>query len=177
MLEQRRYLVLKARWNELRLRKRPVQILDDIVALDMNVAVMDENRNQTARIDAQIPLRQVLVPADIDLVRFPIQPFEGKENTQLLRTGRKVCVANVEPMPVEHFTGLNVFIRKFDHSRLPSVRLCRRDQFAGLIERVRRTQYVAVGPHEDGLKSDLGEPAFDRRIVHRLDAFGRQVRT
>ncbi len=61
VLEQRRDLVLVPGGNELRRRKRLFEVLDDVVALDVHRAVMDQHRHQPARIDAEKPRLEILV--------------------------------------------------------------------------------------------------------------------
>jgi len=86
VLEQRRDLVVVARWNQLRRWKFLFEVLDDVVALDMHAAVMHQDRHQPARIDAEEPRLHILVLRQIDRMRLPLNAFEIEEDAKLLRT-------------------------------------------------------------------------------------------
>ena len=79
-------LILMAGWNEPGMRKSIFDVLDDVVALDVNRAVMHQHRHQPARIDTEEPRLKVFARHQIDRVRLPFDTFEVQENTQLLRT-------------------------------------------------------------------------------------------
>jgi hypothetical protein len=87
VLEQRCDHFLMACRNKPWRRKSFFEILDDVVALDVHSAIMDQDRHQPARIDAEKPRLHVLVAWQIDGMRLPWNLLEIEEYAKLLRTG------------------------------------------------------------------------------------------
>ena len=110
MLQQRGVLVLRPCGYETGLGIHIFEIGQDIVALDMHIAVMNQHRQKTARIDAEKKLVEIFVGHQIDLVGFPFDPLEVQKNPKLLRAGRKREMEDVESLPVEYFTRLDIFV-------------------------------------------------------------------
>ena len=118
VLEQRRDLVLVTRRDQPRHRKFLFEILDDVVALDVHGAVIDQHRHQPARIDAEEPRLHVLVVRQIDRMRLPRNTLEIEEDAKLLRARRAHEVQHVDALPAEHLARLDVAIDKLNHGSL-----------------------------------------------------------
>jgi hypothetical protein len=86
VLEEAVDLILMAGWNESGFGKSPFDVLDDVVALYVNRAIVYQHGHQPARIDTKEPRLEVFACHQIDQVRLPSDAFEVQENTQLLRT-------------------------------------------------------------------------------------------
>ncbi len=84
--QERCDLVLMSSRNELRRWKRVFEVLDGVVALNVHRAVVHEQRNQPARIDAKKPSAEILVGVQVDEMRFPLDALEVQKDAQLLRT-------------------------------------------------------------------------------------------
>ena len=115
VLEQRRDLVLVAGRNELRRRKRLLEILDDVVALDVHRAVVHQHRHESARIDAEKPRPEVLVAGQVDEMRLPRDALQVEEDAELLRARRAREVQHVHALPAEHLAGLDVAVDELNH--------------------------------------------------------------
>ena len=90
------------------LRKPGFEQGDDVVALDVNGAVENQDRHQTARIDAQEPGLVVLMLGKIDQMRFPFDAFQVQEDPRLLRTRRHRIVQEMHPAPGQHLAGFDI---------------------------------------------------------------------
>src|SRR5580704_17070153 len=120
MFEQRRNLVLVAGRNQLWRGKFLFQILDDVVALDMHGAVIDQHRHQLARIDAKKPRLHVFVGHEIDRMRLPRNVLEIEKDAQFLRTRRAHEMEHVHAFPAEHFASLDVAVDELNHKNASS---------------------------------------------------------
>src|SRR5260370_38161870 len=91
--------------NKPRCRTSLFEILDDVVALDVHSAVMDQHRHQSTRIDAEKPWLHIFVARQIDGMRLPLNLLEVKEYAKFLRTGRADTVENGQAFPPQHRAG------------------------------------------------------------------------
>src|SRR5260370_37419223 len=109
--------------NKPRCRTSLFEILDDVVALDVHSAVMDQHRHQSARIDAEKPWLHIFVARQIDGMRLPLNLLEVKEYAKVLRTGRADEVEHVHALPTQHLAGPNVADYELNHeTSVPAVR-------------------------------------------------------
>jgi hypothetical protein len=88
MLKQSRNLLLMTGGYEPRFGEHVFQILDYIVAFDVDCAIVNEHRSQSTWIDAQKPRLDVLVGQQIDGMRLPIDTLQIEEDPNLLRARR-----------------------------------------------------------------------------------------
>jgi hypothetical protein len=108
--------------NKPRRRKSFFEILDDVIALDVDSSIMDQHRHQSARIDAEKPWLHIFVARQIDGMRLPLNLLEVKEYAKFLRTGRTDEVEHVHALPTQHLAGPNVAVNELNHeTSLPTV--------------------------------------------------------
>ena len=101
--------------DQARRGKPPIEQRDDIVALDMDLAVDDQSRHQPARIDAEIPIAEVLALRNVDRMRLPVDTLQIEHDPRLLRTRRAVEVEQMRALPAEHIARLDIALQKPDH--------------------------------------------------------------
>jgi hypothetical protein len=69
----------------------------------------------SARVDAEVERREMLVGDDVDGVAVPIDPLEVQVDAQLLRTGRHAVMKDVQPLPIKHLLGCDISLKKLHH--------------------------------------------------------------
>ena len=88
-----------------RIRREFIEVLKDVVALDVYNAVVNQDRHDPARIDAEVPGAHVFVRGEVDRMRRPREPFLPEQHPHLLRTAGALEMKKVEPFPVPHLVG------------------------------------------------------------------------